>query len=377
MKSPNIHRFALAVFGFLIVHVVFWVLLRVFGYSFWNIDNWLRFDSWHYLAILEKGYELFPCPENTDLNSPNLIWCGNTGWFYGLPLLCEPFVYLFGHSKWVLTIVVNLFSLLSVFWILKLSGFNSINVKSIVFTLLIAFYWSFFYQHAVFPVSGTVFFMLLAIDAHLKGRLYLVLMACFLASFFYPTGFLLAAAFVLLKLIQQRSNLKNAIKPTLLYLIFGLGGMLVFFVMLYFKVGDFMGFVKVQAKYGHGFHNPLLLMKHSLNLLVKTQNPKDYFVVIQSFLILLFFVFLSFNFFKRRMFENQLYLTVYTISVFYLIFPWVIGGELLSLYRAEALLLPSVILLKGTAIKVQLAILCLLLAIGIPMYYLYIDNFLI
>lgn len=377
MKNLNLNRFALTICGFVLVQLVFWIVLQFFGYYLGNVDNWLRYDSWHYLAILENGYELFPCPENVDLTSPNITWCGNTGWFYGLPLLCKPLVYLFGHPKWVMTIVVNIFSLLSAFWILKLADVKKINLHSILFTLLVCFYWSFFYQHAVFPVSATVFFMLLAIDAYLKHQFYLVLLACLLASFFYPTGFLLGGALAILALIAHRNNFKKAIKPVLLYTLFGFGGMLTFFVMLYFEVGDFMGFIKVQAKYGHGLHNPLLLINHAIHTLFKTENPKDYFIIIQSFSILFYFGFLTVVFFKNKMFRTPLFLVVYAISMLYLVFPWVIGGEQLSLYRAEALLLPSVLLLKDASIRVKLTVLAMLLAIGLPMCYLYVDGFLV
>ncbi len=377
MKNQVVSRIFLSLIGFILVQLLFTIILKFFGYDYFNNLNWLRYDSWHYLAIVEKGYELFPCDAQANPHGENTIWCGNTGWFFGYPLLCKILVYFFGNPIMVMSLVVKIFALFSIYLILTLTAADKLNMENLLFTVLVCFYWSFFYHHAVFPVSATVFFILLSLLAFKTEKKWLIYLSCFLASFFYPTGFLLAGAFAILNIIKNKKDWVKSIKPSLLYMLFGFGGMILFFVILYFQVGDFMGFIKVQAKYGHGFHSPFLLINKSIRVITETENTKDIYPIIQSFLVLLGFVFLTLFYVKKRMFEDTFLKLVFIITTVFLFFPWIIGGGELSLYRAEALLLPSVILLKDLPNKYKISLLLVLLALGVPMCYLYFDNFLI
>jgi hypothetical protein len=154
-------------------------------------------------------------------------------------------------------------------------------------------------------------------------------------------------------------------------------GILSVFLIFEITVDDWSAFMRVQAKYGHNFMNPIknigLFFKNNPALSSYSINN---FSSYQSMLIILGYILTMILFFVKRMFRNELYLWTFIFISLFLIFPWAIGGPV-SRYRSEGLLLPFVFLLKDAKAKYISVVLFFLLLIGLPMCYLFFNSFLV
>ena len=376
-KKVFLNQSLLALLTFLFSQVVLAIILFYLDYGYFNSTNWLRWDSGHYLQIASKGYELFPCAGKFGfpLNSTEI--CGNTGWFPGYPLLIKLFGYLFKDEIIIAGVLSKIFYFLSLFMVLKIMDIRKYSLKNIIFLCIPAFSFGFIFYNAIFPMSAVLFFALSGIYFFLRRKLWLTGLFCFLAAFFYPTGFLLSFVFAITILIGSHETFKLKAVKLLIPLAMGGLGVLAVFSIFQITVNDWSAFIEVQAKYGHSFQSPIKNIGSFLrNASIFNSFSINHFIHYQSILIISGYIALSFFFFYRRMYENELYLLTYIYITLFLIFPWTISGEL-SRCRAESLLFPFVFLLKETKIRWIALILILLLGLGIPVSYLFFTSVLI
>ena len=345
--------------------------------NYFNTANWQRFDSGHYLSIATKGYELFPCDSKNSYSINGKEMCGNTGWFPGYPFLIKSVDILFNDALLIAGLLSKLFYILSLFMVLKLAQIKEITFRNILFVLLAAFNFGFIYYNAIFPVSAVLFFVLAALYFFIRRKIVFTGLFCFLAAFFYPSGILLSLVFTISVLLRKNERIKQKVSSLIIpALLGGLGIVCVFFIFQ-LTVNDWTAFFKVQAKNVPSLHSPIKNMESffALNSLVGTFSMRS-FIQYQSMLVIVGYIVLSFYFFLKRMFNDELYLWAYIYVTLFLIFQWTIGGNL-SMYRAESLLLPFVFLLKELNSKWIAFILIILLSIGIPMTYLFFNNVLV
>lgn len=380
MRMKNkilMNQLILVLIVFVISQIILTLVLEYLGLDYFDSTNWSRWDSGHYLQIANCGYEFFPCAGKFGypLNAQEM--CGNTGWFPGYPLLIKLFSFFFHDSLTIAGILSKLNFILSLFLVLKISKLNEFSLRNILFLSIPAFSFSFIYYNTIFPISSILLCTLASLYFFIKRKIWITGIFCFLASFFYPTGFLLSIVFAIIILLRKDVSIKQKTFDLLIPTIMGVLGFLLVFIIFQITVNDWAAFIKVQAKYGHGFQSPIKNMKifFQQNSLFNPSSINN-FIQYQSLVVVISYCLFTFYFFYYRKFYNELYLWTFLYITLFFIFPWSVGGDL-SRYRAESLLFPFVFLLQDIRTKWLATILICLLFIGIPISYLFFNNTLI
>jgi hypothetical protein len=373
IKRAVVNQAELAVVAFLFSQVLLGVVLHFAHHDFFRPDTWSRWDSGIYISIATTGYEMYPCAGRDGNPETSTGVCGNAGWFPGYPLLIRLLGVGFKNKVMVAVVISKSLYLLSLFLILKIAGVKQFSLRNILFISMAAVSFSFVYFNAVFPLSAEVFFILSGFYFYLRRKPWITGLFCFLASFFYPSGFVLAFVFAIAILLNKEERFKNKIKPILIQLVMGGLGVFLAFLIIKLSVNDWTAFLKVQAKYGHQFINPVsnvvLYIKHlPYSSFFSIKNVSIY----QSLLVLAGYILMTVLFFVQRMYRDELWLLTFIFLSLFLVFPWSLGGPV-STYRSEALLLPFVFLVKGARASYLSVILVILLLVGLPLSFLFFD----
>ena len=351
-KKIFLNQLALILVSFVVSQILLTIVLHFLHYDYFNALNWSRWDSGHYIAIATTGYELFPCAGNFGYPINATEICGNTGWFPGYPLLIKLLSLVFKDKVLLAGVLSKLFFILSLLMVLKISEVRRFSWRNLLFISMATFSFSFIYFNAIFPMSAVLFFVLSGLYFYIKQKIWLTGLCCFFASFFYPTGFLLAFVFAISILLKKKEGIKRKMTNIIILVVMGGLGILLVFLIFELTVNDWSAFMRVQAKYGHDFINPIknirIFFRDSHILSSFSINN---FISYQSLLIFIGYIITTILFFGKRMFRNELYLWTYIFISLFLIFPWSVGGSL-SRYRAESLLLPFVFLLKDARAKI-------------------------
>ena len=365
----------MALIGFAAYQLLRLPLTQLLDMPWFHSWLWFRWDAGHYLKIAENGYTYFSCaelegfPKNTD------AMCGTTGWFPGYPLLIRWF--RFGADYILVgSIISKVFFFITLFLTSFLLKIKKINAKNIILIFIAVFGFGSIYYQAIFPMSATLTFMLLAIIFFQKKKFWMVAISCFIVSFMYSTGFLLSIVLGLALMFESKTDFKDRFINAAIINIFGALGVLLFFALLQIEVGEWAAFINVQAKYGHGFETPWKRIGAMLNSIPKPLFVLTNVIYLQSIVVLIGYLVISFYFITKKWYQDKLKLIAYIFISAYIIFPWTIGGNL-SMYRAESLLLPVVFLLKDLRIKTLIAILIIEIALWLPMSYLFLDSILV
>ena len=257
-----------------------------------------------------------------------------------------------------------------------LFNFKRITLKSGVLMGVAAFTFGSIYYQAIFPISMFLTLALLALYGYKTNRLWLMIVGSMAASFTYSTGFLLPVALGIGILLTKDRPVRARVKRAAL--INGLGALTVlfYFAILQIEVGDWQAFIKVQSVYGHGIESPIKRIGHRIE-----EMPRPVFQLanvphLQSGLVLAGYLLLSFFFWTKKVLRTPFLIMLYAYVSLYILFPWTVGGNL-SMYRAESLLLPSVFFLAKVKTRYTIAYLLILMAVWLPMSYLFFTNVLV
>jgi hypothetical protein len=316
------------------------------GFPPMNPESYSRWDSNHYMAIASSGYEFFSCDLIGGFSPGD--WCGNTGWFPGYPLLIRlvssvgmtPLV-----SGFIISGIFN-FTVLILIWNLFLH--KKINFRNIALLSLAAFFPGCIYYAAVFPISLFVFLSLLFIYFLQKRNWYFSAFAGALAVFTYPPGILLAGLAGIIILMDRGLSNKRKILLGLVIPVIIASGFVAVTCYHYFSVGEWDAFFKVQAKNGYQFQDisPIQKFKiHLKNTGIFERGGDAKAIAIQSLFLIVLMVAGFLNMVWNKMLKNE-HIIVLGYVLLYWAFPLCVGGHL-SLYRAEALLLPLILILPG------------------------------
>jgi len=340
---------ALPLLAFACGRALLWAAARRDRFDAWAPESWVRFDSEHYLEIARSGYAFARCGEGTSYGA--LSWCGNTGWLPGYPLLIRALSLVGCPDALAAVLLAAAAHLATLVLAAHLTRTLSWG-RRLVVLLLMATAPGQVYQHAVFPVSLFCAFALAAMDAAQGERWRTAGLLGALAAFTYSTGFLLAAVLGVSILVWQGTNAR-AIRRAAGLSALTVGGLLTALGLQWWAVGDPLAFFKVQAKYGHGLHSPLtplLRAGHALG-----EDRADW-IAWQTVAVAALVLILVAAVATRRMRLAGLDLALALFASTYWAFPLVVGGRL-SLYRADALLLPGALLLRRLPLPAQVAIL--------------------
>ena len=334
------------------------LVAKRFGFDPLRADSWIRWDSYWYLQIAERGYQLQPCPGGDS----NL--CGGTGWFPGYPTLISAFARA-GIPPAPGGIAIALIAqlvLLVLLWGAFLDALPS--PRNLAALLLAAFFPGAIYYQALFPISTFLCFGLGFLLACIRGRWWIAAACGAGALFTYPTGFLLGGVYALWLLISMPEAQRDWHR--LLPIAGPLVGFAAVFWIMAAQTGVWDAFIKTQAGFGYGLSDPLGTLSSRLAPLTMPRTAKTAALATagQTLLVLVLVIGASWVALRERSRLEMVLLGLYTVV--YWSFPLILGGQL-SLYRAEALLLPMVVLLAQGPPALLLAGMACALFLFLPM----------
>ena len=344
--------------------------------SYFTAENWAKWDSYHYISIATNGYQTYPCSEGNDFaDTPEAI-CGNAAWFPAYPLFIRGLNLIYSNPFLWGSILSKLFHWSCLFFVVKILKLNEINKKSILLLFIAASSFGYIYYHAVFPMSLLLVSVFVSFYAYLNKKWWLLFPTTFIAAMTYPTGPLLAHVLAFTILIGHQNSWRWRLSHALIPLSGGGLGLISAFLVIHMEAGSWEAFFDVQSNYRSGAsHNTLVNFLSPFKGLAIKRGLRN-LIQIQSILVIVGYFILSWQFFKRKWHQHQLYLLSYIYVSFYFLFIWTVGGNL-SMYRGESLLLPFVFLLKELPLKYLLRLLLLLFLLGATLSYYYFEGSLI
>ncbi len=325
----------------------------------WEAGSWSGPDTAHYLSIARQGYALGPC----SAADPPPGHCGNTGWMPGYPWALRPLMAV-GLSPRKASVVVSaafVVASLTALWVGFLSSWREGGALAL---LLAAFFPGQVYQHGAFPLAQFSFLALLCLLAALRERWLLAGAAGFLAALTYSTGWLLAPVLLGWALFGPRAELVRRLPRAALAAGLTLAGFLGVLLLQWWQVGAWNAFFLVQGAYGHRLTNPVVSWWYAVGQVLtppwQAIGEAPHF---QTLLVSVWVCALLARVVAGRD-RPAVLLALFTLAFW--VFPLAMGRGI-SLYRSEATLMPSVLLLQGAPRTASVLALVGFVAIAWPM----------
>jgi hypothetical protein len=340
-------------------------------YSPMDLGNWARGDSGHYMAIATKGYEFYPSDGKGDY--PLGTWLGNAGWMPLYPMMIRVLTWMRFDALKAGIFLAALFHWGSLYllWNRFLTDVNP--TKGFVCLLAAAFFPSQIYQHAVFPVSLLVFLSLACMDQLLGRRWWAAGLAGFAAAMAYPTGFLLGGVAILFHLLcgEVGESRGKALGRGILVALVTMMGLGTVCLIDQVSVGRWNAFFLVQAKYGHGLHNPAVTLYEQVMGMWRSTDPRKWNflpqIVVVAAMVVTAVVWGAATWKKRPAVDRML---VIFAGLFW-IFPLALGLGVVPL-RPAACLMPMAALTRRLPAVVQ----AMLMILGLWLSWLTVPPFL-
>lgn len=358
----------LAVFA--LARLLLWRSAAQVGVDAWSASAWTRWDSFHYMSIANRGYEFFSCARLPGYDPKQ--WCGNTAWMPAFPMLMRALRALGIGTPLSGAMIASGFALATL--ILLWNAFLGPKASTAgLLTLAIAgFFPGYVYAHAVFPLSLCAFFQSASLLAHSAGRCLLAGISGAISAFAYSSGLFIAGVLGLHVLYRDRKEKWRVIVQRLLtesgLVLFGAASVL---VIQHRAVGGWNSYLAVQAKYHYVPSLPSdRLAPHISGVLHGNPSGQNLQTVFVVGLVVLFIWGAA-----RRPRKSADGVLVIFLLVYWLV-PLAMGGEL-SLYRAEAVLLPAVPLAKKLPMSVLLIVLATAILIASRMNPLFFNGTLV
>ena len=331
--------------AYLGAQVLYWAAADRSGLDYLLVATHARWDSGIYVAIARRGYWLARCrpgPVN-----PAAHWCGSAAWFplypLGMRLLGALGVPL-GRGGLLLAEASAFASLLLVWWLLQARP-TATNLGCLA---LAAVFPGSIYDHALFPVSLATAASLLFLGLLARDRWAAAGAAGAVAAAAYQTGVLLAGVVPVWLLWRRRPGLLARLGQGAATAGLVAAGLLLVAGLQQAQLRHWDGFLLVEARYGTGLHNPAVTFAANATAprrpgtasrLAGLPAPRDQFLLVTGILLLGAAATVA----AGR--PTPLEVVVLADSLLFWLAPLVAGGHVAQ-YRAQALLLPSVLLLR-------------------------------
>jgi hypothetical protein len=401
-------RFGPPVLAFLLQRLMLSLVAAASGFNPFASATWMRWDSAFYLGIAANGYgAVIHCGPET--HYPKSAWCGTAGWFPGYPLLIR----VLGGSPAaavLLSAVCQLACLMLIWTLLQRGDATSVpDGRHWPALMLAAFFPGNVYLAAVFPISLVLLAMLGCLALCLSGRFALAAVAALVAAACYPTGVLLLPVVLAWALVHRRFR-------ALLVPLGALLGYAAVLGLLWQQTGHWDAYFLIQRKYGFRLGLPFDALFARLKPLVnqRYRTALTFTTALQTLLSTALVV-AALAMESRaapaggspaplpsaplpatplpatplraaprpsaptpaapRLPAERTTLVLLCVAAFWLA-PLVLGGNL-SLYRAEALLLPAVLLVPAFPRRLQLSLLAAAVALSVPMAWLFFRSALV
>ncbi len=324
--------------------MLLWVAARAEGAQFFSAISWFKWDSLLYSDIAQKGYYLHRCTP-AEYTGPLPPWCGDTAWFPGYPAVLAvldglglPPVGMAVLVSWVFDLAVLL-----LLW----NGFLR-RAPAWLAYLALAFAACCpggLYMHAAFPMSMTVFFILLWLLALRDRRWVWAGLAGGCAAFCYPTAVVLVPLAVVWIWVEDGGSLmRRCIAITESGGLTGLG-ILVALAVGAIGSGRLNAFPLAQSHYEHGFHEPFSILWPLIHGALSGASGVPWAQGVEALLAAFMVVMLAIGLIglalRGRLTRWDVFLMAF-IVVFWL-FPATQANE--SYWRGDTLLLPAALLM--------------------------------
>ena len=333
---------------------------RSVGWAPFLTPTWGRWDTGQYLSIARNGYILERCVGVANRGPED--WCGNSGWF---PL----YPYMMRVGSWTglgYDTVGRAISLVSMVVAWSALWFGFLRRRPLVAGVLgmaigAAFPASVYYG-AIFPVSTMLAAALLALIGVDRQRWLLAGLCGAVAALVYPSGFLVGTLAVVPLTAVSLGDVRTRIRATLAV---GLPTAIAYVaVMVNFQraVGAWDAWYKTAASYRLEATFPLEMIRRQVVKMGYDAQPGV--IGAQTLLVAAMVVAAGWVVVTKR---HELSLGergAAVMCLFLWVMPLTLGGDL-SLYRAESLLLPIVILLT----RVRLPVLAMFAIVCVPVGY--------
>ena len=313
------------------------------GVDPFTASSYVHADSGHYLRIAQSGYEFFSCERLQGYDPAQ--WCGNGGWMPGYPLILKLLLALQMDRQAAGLLCSCGFYFGSLMVLRLLIEDAAPGRDNFPCFLAASVFPGGIYYFGVFPISLLMFLALLAILLAVRERFLLASLAAAGGAFTYATGFLLSGVVAAAVLIARISPWPKRLGEAALYGAIGFAGLCAVMIMHAIILDHWNAFFLVQAKYGHAIQDPLATLGRVWQTAVDRRGTPEKFIGPAQSLIVCAVVAstLAYIFARFRQITRVEQIAAIHVALFWL-FPLVMGNAV-SLTRAEANLLPLVILL--------------------------------
>jgi hypothetical protein len=335
----------------------------------WEPGSWSGPDTAHYLSIAKHGYVIFPCSPD----DPPPGHCGNAGWMPAYPWALRPLMAAGASPRRAAVLVSASFAFLSLglLWVGSLSSWRQGGALALAAA---AFFPGQVYQHGAFPLAQFSLLALLCLMAALRDRWLLAGLAGFLAALTYSTGWLLAPVLVAWGLARPGPAPAARLPRVGLAAALTFGGFLSVLVLDWWQTGAWDAFFVIQGAYGHHLTNPLVTWW--LGVREAFAPPWRGVQEGPHLQTLLVGVWVSGLLVYRLRTRDQASLLLAFYALAFWVFPLAMGPGV-SLYRSEATLLPSVLLMEGLPRPVIALLLAAAVLVAWPMGMLFFQLLLV
>jgi hypothetical protein len=321
------------------------------GVNPWSVHSFDRSDSGFYLGIAAQGYNLYPCEDDPSR------WCGNAGWMPGLSFLVWLVENLGMNDRGAGFLISNVFFIGCLILLRRIIEQIAPDSANRVCFFSAAVSPGGIYLHAIYPLSMLMFCAVLSLILLSQRRFLWASIASAWGALSYATGFLLAGVVGSAVIIADDSPWPRRLSRAAIYGAIAFSGLLAVMIMQQIVTNHWNAFFLVQAKYGHGIHDPLLVIPRFWEDLRRNYaNFREVARPAQSLLICAMVpTLLAFLLRHRREITRIEWLAAIQVCLFW-IFPLIMGTGV-YFPRAEATLLPLTLLTVRLPGALQLPIL--------------------
>jgi hypothetical protein len=300
------------------------------------------------------------------------VWCGNAGWFPGLPALLRVAIALDIRPSFAGIVLASAAYLatLYVVWIAFLGGRWSARNGA---CLGVAGAWfGQVYYHAGFPIILTVLIILISIRLLLDRRYIAAGLIAAAATTMYSTAVLIAPAMAIWLLLERRAAWRARLKRTAIVCIPSLIVYGLVMALIWAFTGTWHAYADIQKKYVGYIHNPFIVWWDAIQPFA--HHGWRHGANAPSFQALSVGVIMGIlgtmgPFVWRRI--DDLDRLLVPAAVLFWIVP-LMAGRGVSIWRGDAMMLPTALIARRLPVPVQLVVVAaeLVAAYGTTMLFL-------
>ena len=334
---------------------------RAVGWDPWATPTWGRWDTGHYMSIADSGYEYQKCVGVANRGPDD--WCGNSGWFPGYAYLMRVGSW-FGLGLDTAGRMISFGAMIGT-WVALWFGFLRRRplVAGVFGMAIAAAFPSSVYYGAIFPISTMLLAAMLALVFLDRQRWLLAGAFGAVAAMVYTSGFVVVVIAIVPLTALSVGDFRARVRAALMVGVPVVVGYLAVLMNFQRDVGAWNAALNTQASYNFEPAIPFVTIWRQAEKLGNDALPG--IIGLQTLVVAAMMVVALAVAWKDRsnlsLGERGAIVLVFALWLL----PLTLGGDL-SLYRAESLLLPVVILLS----RLRLPLIAGFVVVCAPMCYL-------